>query len=483
MKKYFALIVFAALAAVSCTDSLSEDKASVSNNGTVFTLRLAPITKATVDVSGSTYDLNWTNGDKIAFKLSDDSTVESSVSVSGSKATVSVDLTGGKTIVDAWYPSNGKVKLTAIPASQSATSVNVPLELDSISGTTLTFKDIQDWAVVRVTLSSPSATRIGDARTLAFVKIKNNNGSALPDQIQINSTVTLSDTPNTFDFVVPADECKPIEIIVRDSGGKEYRRKMSANQTLGSHKLYTLPEIADIDDTGKHIWYFGTDNGANTAETPLNYWYIGTSGASIDHSSHTDHATVTTADQSSGAKTKFRGDLKLIQNKLYSTDGSSTSNARSTSFPQYYGANKVASGQVPFVAVQTGNYPIFAIKMSNPTKFGTGRNLAIDTTTDGPDGLTNPSLSGNVGNGNNKYTFLSSADEAADVSVFYYDLSSQTFGTSSARNTMLLPFVTWQIKFADIQYASAQDSAPTYDIYWAGFFNSVSELEAFATAH
>ena len=483
MKKYFALIVFAALAAVSCTDSLSEDKASVSNNGTVFTLRLAPITKATVDVSGSTYDLKWTDGDKIAFKLSDDSTVESSVSVSGSKATVSVDLTGGKTIVDAWYPSNSMVKPAAIAEYQSATSVNVPLQMSSLSGNTITFEDIVPWAVVRVSLSSPSATRIGSARTLSFVKLKNNNAGHSPESVQINTAETLSDAVLTYDFVVPVADGNTFEVIVRDSDGKEYRRKQSSTADVAARKVFTLPQINDVDDTGKHVWYFGTSNGANTSESPLNYWYPGTGGSTMDHTTYADHATVTTADQSSGSMTKFRGDLRLILNKAYSSDGSSTSTARSTAFPQYYGANKVAAGQVPFVAVHTGNYPVFAVKMSNPTKFGSSRNLALDTASDGPDGLTDPGLSGNVGNGNNKYTFLSSADEAADVSVLYYNLSGQTFATKSAPNTMILPFKTWQFKFADIQYASAQVSAPTYDVYWAGFFNSVSELEAFAAAH
>ena len=109
----------------------------------------------------------------------------------------------------------------------------------------------------------------------------------------------------------------------------------------------------------------------------------------------------------------------------------------------------------------------------------TSRNFNLDTAGMKQDKSSN-GYSGNVGGTNNKQKYL--VDES--VAVLYYDLSTQGFNTGGILpNTSMFEFQTWQFKFADITYATDQDPAPTYDIYWAGFFNSVSELTTFAASH
>ena len=492
MKKYFALIVFAALAAVSCTDSLSEDKASVSNNGTVFTLRLAPITKATVDVSGSSYDLKWTDGDKIAFKLSDDSTVESSVSVSGSKATVSVDLTGGKTIVDAWYPSNGMVKPTAIAEYQSATSVNVPLQMSSLSGNTITFEDIVPWAVVRVSLSSPSATRIGSARTLSFVKLKNNNAGHSPESVQINTAETLSDAVLTYDFVVPVADGNTFEVIVRDSDGKEYRRKQSSTADVAARKVFTLPQINDVDDTGKYIWIMdGTDGPvANplTANAPFSYPFRAQTDYFTTMERGSGHWTQTAWVQDAGSYT-YRFGLAFSLNVSGKGQAVNTWGTLEESKTTINGS----ANQVMRFPVHTGNYPIFAVKMSQLSTLGNSRSFKLDVNS-----TSDPSTPGT-----NTYigrympvtysgstTSNTTLSEDGSVGVYYFDLSNNakfkngsTSATEVMPNSRTLHFTTWQLQIPDVKFDAAQDPLPACDFYWAGFFNSVSELETFAAAH
>ena len=492
MKKYFALFAFAALAAVSCTDSLNEDKASVSSNGTVFTLKLAPITKTTVDVSGSSYDLNWSDGDKIAFLLSDDSIVESSVSVSGSKATVSVDLSGGKMITDAWYPSNGKVKLTAIPAYQSATSVDVPLELHSISGTTLNFQYIQDWAIVRVSLSSPTATRIGSAKTLSFVKLKNNNSGHAPEQIQINTSETLSDAVLTYDFVVPVAAGNTFEVIVGDSEGKEYRRKKSATTETELKKLYTLPQINDIDDTGKYIWIMDGENGPDgnllTDNAPFSYPFRAQSDYFTTMVRGSGHWTQTAWVQDAGSF-KYRFGLAFSLN--VSGKGQAV-NTWGTLEETKTTINGSANQVVRFPA-HVGNYPIFAVKMSQLSTLGNSRTFKLDinSTTDNSTSGTNSyygrympvTYSGST-------TSKKTLSEDGTVGIYYFDLSGDakfkngsTEETEPMPNSRTLHFTTWQLQIPDVVFSETQEPLPTCDFYWAGFFNSVSELESFAAAH
>lgn len=484
MKKFFVLAA-SAFVLFSCAKETREE--TVSDNQVTYHVEIAGITKAELVNGGDATHVNlkWKKGDKLAFKFSDNSVQQGSVAFDGDEAHVSVKAPSGTTLTDCWFPFSEE-KPTAIPVNQSAVTINFPLVMSSISGNKVTLSAlVEDWAMVRVSLKKGS---MGDARTLKYVKIKNNNGAAKPDLIQISTTATLTDDVLTFDFVVPAAECKPLEIIVGDSNGLEYRRKQAANFTLEKGKAYQLPVIADVDDTGRHIWFMGSGSAtANAAESPILYWWKqqgANNSTTIDtgNMAYNDGYSTITMDDKASAKTDFQAWVCAMFNKFYSADGASRSNARDKNFPVY--ATQSSNGQIPFVAVHTGNYPIFAIKMSNPANYGSSRKIRLQTDArEALDGLSAEVFVDGIGNGDNKYSYLEGY-ESEDETVIYYNLSTANIGGKGVLpNTRVIPFKTWQLRFYDVHYDTAQDSAPTFNLYWAGFFNSVGELTKFASTH
>lgn len=484
MKKFFVLAA-SAFVLFSCAKETREE--IVSGNQVTYHVEIAGITKAELVNGGDATHVNlkWKKGDKLAFKFSDNSVQQGSVAFDGDEAHVSVKAPSGTTLTDCWFPFSEE-KPTAIPVNQSAATINFPLVMSSISGNKVTLSAlVEDWAMVRVSLKKGS---MGDARTVKYVKIKNNNGAAKPDLIQISTTATLTDDVLTFDFVVPAAECKPLEIIVGDSNGLEYRRKQAANFILEKGKAYQLPVIADVDDTGRHIWFMGSGSAtANTAETPILYWWKqqgANNSTTIDtgNMAYNDGYSTITMDDKASAKTDFQAWVCAMFNKFYSADGVSRSNARDKNFPVY--ATQNGNGQIPFVAVHTGNYPIFAIKMSNPANYGSSRKIRLQTDArEALDGLSAEVFVDGIGNGDNKYSYLEGY-ESEDETVIYYNLSTANIGGKGMLpNTRVIPFKTWQLRFYDVHYDTAQDSAPTFNLYWAGFFNSVGELTTFAFTH
>ena len=484
MKKIFFVFAGIALALVSCNKE-ADQNVQTQENLASYSVVIGTSTKAVIAAGddASHMDIKWADGDKIAFKLSDDSVVGATVTMDGTTAKVSVKV-GANTITDAWFPYSAE-KPSGVPDYQGANSVDVPLAMTGISGDTITFDEVtSDWAIVRVPVK---AGINGEARTLVFVKFKNNNPAAPVQVIQKNCAYTLTDDVKYFDFVVPSVE-STTEIIFRDSNGFEYRRKGAA-LTFASHKIYQLPTIADVDDTGKHIWFFGKDAATlNAAEAPLLYWWK-QSGANnsttVDTENVTQNDGYTTykMNDKASAMTDFQAWVCAEFNKFYSTDGESRSNARSTLFPQY-GTARGGGDYIPFVAVHTGNYPIFAIKMSNPVKYGASRKIRLQADTrEALDGIAAMTYVDGVGNGDNKYSFLSGYDEE-DVTVIYYDLSTANIGGKGILpNTQVIPVKTWQLRFYDVHYADAQATAPSFNMYWAGFFHNTAELAAFAAAN
>lgn len=485
MKKIVVLAAFSALVLFSCTKETRME--TVSGEKVTYKVEIANETKAQlVDGSDASHiTLQWKEGDKLAFKFSDDSVQEGTIVFDGDEAHVSITVPDGETLTDCWFPFSEE-RPTAIPANQSASTINLPLVKSSISGTTVTLSALlDDWALVRVALKKGS---LGEARTVKYVKVKNNNGAAKPDMIEIRTTSALADEVQYFDFVVPAAECKPLEIIVGDSNGLEYRRKLAANVTLASGKVYALPVIADMDDTGRHIWFMGSGSAtANAAEAPILYWWKqqGANNSTIidtGNMAYNDGYSTITMDDKATAKTDFQAWVCAMFNKFYSVDGASRSNARDKDFHVY--ATQNANGQIPFVAVHTGNYPIFAIKMSNPANYGSSRKIRFQTDArEALDGLSAEVFVDGIGNGDNKYSYLEGY-ESEDETVIYYNLSTANIGGKGVLpNTRVIPFKTWQLRFYDVHYDTAQDSAPTFNLYWAGFFNSENELKSFAAAH
>ena len=112
------------------------------------------------------------------------------------------------------------------------------------------------------------------------------------------------------------------------------------------------------------------------------------------------------------------------------------------------------SGSNGTVTLQTADYPIVAIKFNKPATC----NITFDTNL------------GSVGNGSNKYK----SDFATD-DVYYWDLSTQAFGSTLHANEQL-NLTTFQFKIADIP---TDDPATGYSVQWIRTFPSISDLQAF----
>ena len=132
-------------------------------------------------------------------------------------------------------------------------------------------------------------------------------------------------------------------------------------------------------------------------------------------------------------------------------------------------------GHVGNVTLHAGNYPILAIKMTNP--LDTHKDSGVTQcriTLDAAPGL------GAYGNTFNKYAVL--ADPGDGIPVYYYDLKEGTFGGSKVKLSDTAPtdLTTLQFKVADMKTITAPVQ---YNVYWIRTFKSVEDLEAFAKAH
>lgn len=118
--------------------------------------------------------------------------------------------------------------------------------------------------------------------------------------------------------------------------------------------------------------------------------------------------------------------------------------------------------------VHPGNYPILAIKMTNPmdTHSATQCRITFDVNL------------GSYGNSFNKYATFNAGD---GIPVYYYDLKEGTFGSNKIQlsDTMPTDLATFQFKIADI----LPDAPVKYNIYWVRTFKSVADMEAYAKAH
>lgn len=107
------------------------------------------------------------------------------------------------------------------------------------------------------------------------------------------------------------------------------------------------------------------------------------------------------------------------------------------------------------VTINTGTYPIMAIKFNKPAH----ANITFDTD------------KGSFGNGSNKY----STDYETD-NVYYWDMSSLSLGSSGTHSNEELEFSTFQFKIADIPET---DPETGYTIQWIRTFKSKEALADF----
>jgi hypothetical protein len=113
------------------------------------------------------------------------------------------------------------------------------------------------------------------------------------------------------------------------------------------------------------------------------------------------------------------------------------------------------NGSGPTVTVNTGTYPIMAIKMTVPAS----ADITFDTN------------KGSFGNGSNKY----SKDFISD-DVYYWDMSTLTLGSSGAQPNQQIGFTTFQFKIADVPQS---DPSTGYSVDWLMTFPNVNALKSF----
>ena len=281
--------------------------------------------------------------------------------------------------------------------------------------------------------------------------------------------LALSEDVQEVYLAVPASaEAKALKTVVTTSDGLTYTRTKKTF-TATAKTVNNMPKISDIDNTGRHIWFMGKGE-TNEAEAPLQYWFRSNNERTLE-SGKIDRYEGYMRVQTIASGSKYRADISPIcfnsNHVYYSSDG----------------VNVTKQDDLRLV-VHAGNYPIFAVKMTNlANALGTANTnwrLKVDTNSKVEDGMP-ANYYGNIGNSNVPKYSIAVDDNTV---VYYFDLTTQNLRNGTISNTnnwelvpdsRALKFYGWQVQVPDI----VAESAPTYDVYWAGFFNSKAELETF----
>ncbi len=452
----------------------------------------------------NTLDFKWEVGDKIRMAVNK-GTLETPnyawrngyiYSINEGEHTVTIKYDKGtgvniaNYIVGAWYPWLDKENSepTAIRTTQDYSTGKVSIPLHATNVSTENPIDVGPAAGADAELAqklvfgpyNPGGTAYsvlgfrltkGNAdRTIKSIKV--NNGSR--DYTLTNINTALTNDVQYFYIVLPASST-PISdfkatIVANDGANDLEYTRTKASYTPQAGTVTLFPKISDLDETGKHIWRFGT-TADNTSETPLEYWIQAHRWMQTDKIVAQDgYAKVETHPANSDHDTKkqlFRADIAPIYNWNYCTNG----------------VDRLTKNDgTVYLDIHTGNYPIFAVKMTNPNNLGDiKRNFSIMMTD-----VDAEYDSKKFFNADNRQEYLSpSTSSTKGVVVMYFDLSSASLVVGDKRkilaNTKAYRLKRFNIQFADISYSSSQSENPTFDIYWAGFFNSVDdELTKFA---
>lgn len=461
MKKYI-IYSLAILAGVACAKQEINNDEGAQNLRSVIAEFGETITKADFGTAAAEQiPLQWTEGDKVgiyATKSGSPAMIQGTISISGDDAIISYDATDVTTISAVWYPYDEEqtTDLTVVPTAQDYSVAHVWIPLKSnpdIADTRWTFDTYIDYSVIAYRLKKGNADR-----TLKSISA---NGYALS-----NINVALTNSEQKFYLVVPASgEAAVTTTFVANDGASDltYTRTKSAF-TATSGKVTAFPLISDLDETGKALWTFGKSHSSTNAT--LAYWgqwhrTTSTSISDVANASYDSFATITTQpanDVAASSKLVFRANFGPINNFNYSSDGSSIVYNTDITLP-----------------VHPGNYPIFAVKMTNPNLLGdTKRNFCL-IVSDKNGNYVDKKLK----NADNQQNYLPpySSTTKGPV-VMYYDFCTEKIGTSEEplKNTVATLLKRLNIQFADITYSSAQVANPTFEICWAGFFNSLDEL-------
>ena len=465
MKKTF---IFAAMAAIAMTACNKEEIAAPEEGqNLVYREYTATIEDgASTKVAFGTPDENtipayFQDGDEIA--LTDGTNVY--------KGTVSVPENGGNTIIKtevpetftlsaAYYPYDAYKdgKLT-VPATQTYGSVPVLLQSsdDDIEGENITFSAAEAGsAVICYTLTGDIAVKearlyVTDNASLINVKPAYT--------LNFTQSLQLSDSPAEIYFAVPANVTKSLTLEIRTekpesglgtSDFSYFRRKTTAIE-INEGSVIEMPAVNLTEDNltaGRMIWRFGSENGGDCG------WFLKNAGENTIDATNPQYASVTM--NNNGSNT-FRADF--VYKKGFE--------------------------------VNVGTYHYVAI-------MGDFENILRNCDFDIPEGSS--TTAGNIifdaggqfgqWHGNNSKNGKTNSPIKTDiegVSVWYYEMlgdfgKEQNTFLSTIENTTVPEGNEFQFKMADLKVTNVPDGAtvtsPQYKIYWIGFFNNTSEIQA-----
>ena len=374
----------------------------------------------------------------------------------------------------AYYPyeayNDGKL---TVPTTQTYGSVPVLLQSSSIEDENITFSAADAGsAVICYTLTGDIAIKEAKLYTPTTANLINYKNADY--ELNFDEPLALSDIPEKIYFVVSASEAKSVTLEVlaekpEDALGTAdfsyYRRKTSVIE-FTSGKVIEMPLLEltkeSIND-GAMVWKFGSENGG------ANSWTAGNNG--ILDATNPHYAAVT---MGSTYTTQKNGDELDQPYYTFRSDF-----GIKTGFNVNIGTYRYCAimSDVEYI-VRDGNIAIPAesgAKVNVDDKNIAGR-ITFDTATFGQWHGKN-SANGKTG---------AIKTDIANTNVWYYDMLGD-FG-----NGTFLPtneFTTFkadqafQFKIADLKVTLKDKNkvdieAPTYKIYWIGFFNNTSEIQA-----
>lgn len=459
MKKTIVLAAFAAMALTACN---KEEISGQYDENLVYREFTAVIEDgASTKVSfGNPADgkipAYFQNGDKIA--LTDGNTVyEATVTkTEGQANTIGGEMPTEFTPTAAYYPfeayKDGKL---TVPTTQTYGSVPVLLQSSSIEGENITFSAADAGsAVICYNLTGDIAIKE------AHLYYKDNASFWVKDNVLMDSDYTLtfneplqlSESAQKIYFAVP-EGTKSLTLEIKtaapesaygDADYSYYRRKSTAME-LASGDVVEMPatDFTAAELNKRVIWEFGSGNNEDCG------WKVSNNG-SIDGSSNSNHATITMGVQTAttaAGYTVYRGDF------IYDQD-------------------------FEFAA---GSYRFFAFKSTVPQLIDGNTSLL-------PQGATlggKPSIKFDISNlgqwRNNQNKSMTLTTSTENCEIWVYDMLVH-FGSDQHFAPTAEPFSStgnFQFKIADLGLTAETAVAPTYDMYWIGFFNSIEEIEAY----
>ena len=371
---------------------------------------------------------------------------------------IGVELPENAEVTAAYYPYDAyKDGELTVPETQTYGSVPVLLESTATDGNSITFSAANTGsAVICYTLTGDIAVKearlyVTDNASLINVKPAYT--------LNFTQSLQLSDSPAEIYFAVPANVTKSLTLEIRTekpesglgtSDFSYFRRKTTAIE-IYEGSVIEMPAVNLTEDNltaGRMIWRFGSENGGDCG------WFLKNAGENTIDATNPQYASVTM--NNNGSNT-FRADF--VYKKGFE--------------------------------VNVGTYHYVAI-------MGDFENILRNCDFDIPEGSS--TTAGNIifdaggqfgqWHGNNSKNGKTNSPIKTDiegVSVWYYEMlgdfgKEQNTFLSTIENTTVSEGNEFQFKMADLKVTNVPDGAtvtsPQYKIYWIGFFNNTSEIQA-----